>query len=256
MKSLLMAIIVGVVLFAASAGASWFLLLQKSMVGAEVSKMEEDPAERALSFVPPVKDEEKVDSMPVSLRPVVPITVEAVTELAQSIMQKERVLLEGEKRLKKEEKRVALLFEDLKREQDELTAFGQKIDAKIVRARELMELLKLENKNLDEQTQALSKLEKKTGKKFEDLATDELDKRVATVKNWFKNLETEAAASYLKEFADRGELEFAARLLDSLEDRKIAKILAAFNDAPLVAQIVDAYTKTKTATGTSSPLRR
>jgi hypothetical protein len=42
-----------------------------------------------------------LDAMPVALRPEIPVTVEAVTELAQSIMKKEKQLLESEQRLKK-----------------------------------------------------------------------------------------------------------------------------------------------------------
>ena len=248
MKSFLTAIIAGIILFAASAGASWYLMLKQIEIASEVADLEENPIEASVSFLPPVNASDKVEAMPVAMRPEVPVTVEAVTELAQSIMKKEQALLEGQKQLKKEEKRIGLLFEDLRRERDELSAFGQRIDAKVIQAREAVELLKLENQSLEEQTQALSKLEKKTGKTSADVVTDELDQRVSVVKKWFKNLEPEQAANYLKEFADRGDLEFAARLLDSLEDRQIAKILAAFNDAPLVAQIIDAYTKKKSST--------
>ena len=251
MKSLLAAILVGSLLFAASAGASWFMFYvpMKAAAAEELELAEaEAEAERILndSTTPPaVTSADKVKAMPVAMRPETPVTVEAVTELAHSIMEKEQALVESQKRLAKDEKRINLLFEDLKRERDELTAFGQMIDSKITKAAEATETLKVEHQKLVDQTNALSSLEKKTGKSPADVESSELDSRVDVVKSWFKNLDPEQAANYLKEFANRGDLQFSARLLDSLDDRQIAKILAAFNDPPLVAQIVDAYTKNK-----------
>jgi small-conductance mechanosensitive channel len=201
----------------------------------------------ASTFPQQVNESEKIEVMPVALRPETPVTVEAVTELAQSIMEKERALFENQQKLKREEKRINLLFEDVKRERDELEAFGDKIDAKLREAREALELLRMESKSVSDQARVLSDLEEEIGKTRIELVDDELDRRVKVVKNWFKDLDPEQAANYLKEFADRGDLEFAARLLDSLQDRQIAKVLAAFNDAPLVAQIVDSFTKGKPA---------
>jgi hypothetical protein len=250
MKNLLAAVLVGILLFVGSAGASWFLIYMpmqaeaEAQAAAEAEALAEDEA-NAAAVPPPVPKTKKVEAMPVAVRPETPVTVEAVTELAHSVMQKERALVESRERLAKEEKRINLLFEDLKRERDELTAFGQLIESKIAKAAEVTDKLKVERQKLVDQTNTLSSLEKKTGKTPADAESSELDSRVDVVKSWFKNLDPEQAANYLKEFANRGDLQFSARLLDSLGDRQIAKILAAFNDPPLVAQIVDAYTKNK-----------
>ena len=258
MKSLIGALLVGAVLFAASAGVSWYLTKPAETETEELAVLEEtDPTS---AFPNAIDDKEKTELMPVAMRPEAPVTVEAVTKLAQSIMQKEEKLFEKQSFLQKEEERIGLLFEDLKREQEELMAFEQKIGAKIMEAREASEILKQENQSLADQTKVLSTLEKKTGKTTADVADDEISIRVDAVKGWFTKLEAEQAANYLKEFANRGDLEFAAKLLDSLEERQIAKILAAFDDAPLVAQIVDAYTKNKVdeskPLGTQSQLGR
>ncbi|MFK7765612.1 MAG: hypothetical protein AB8B55_00115 [Mariniblastus sp.] len=243
MKTLITAIIVGIFLFGGSAAASYFLLMPPEETAEEIEQ--EDSGELQETFVPSVEESDKVPAMPVSLRPETPLTVEAVTELAQSIMKKEQALIDDQRKLQQEKKRIEILFEDLKRERDELKALGERIDAKVIQAREAMEGLKLEKESIQQQTKTLSKLEKKTGKTSKDVVKDALDDRVTVAKNWFKGLDPPQAADFLKEFANRGDLEFAARLLDSLEDRQVAKILAALNDAPLVAQIVDAYTKKK-----------
>ena len=247
MKSMIGALVVGLLLFGVSAGVSTLYIFPPAEEVAEEMTDEAGDLERPGELPLAISNSEKVEIMPVGLRPEIPVSVEAVTELAQSIMKKENAVIDAEMRLKKEEKRIQLLFEDLERERDEMTAFGQRIDAKIVEAREAVELLKLENQSLMDQSKKLSSLEKKTGRTSADTETDEVNRRVEVVKNWFQNLEAEQAANYLKEFANRGDIQFAARLLNSLEKRQIAKILAAFDDAPLVAQIIDAYTKSDSA---------
>lgn len=245
MKSLITSLVIGILFFGISAGVSWLFIYKPAEPTEDEIAQTDGPEEYA--FPPKIDEADQVEEMPVSLRPDMPISTEALTELAQSIMKKQRVIYEAEQRLKKEEKRIELLFEDIRRERDELMAFGQKIDAKIIQAREATKLLQMESQKLATQSQTLSKLEKKTGKTTTDVVDDELNRRVKVVKNWFKNLEPEQAANYLKEFADRGDIDFAAKLLDSLEDRNIAKVLAAFDDAPLVTQIVDSVTNNKPA---------
>lgn len=236
--------LVGVILFGISAGVSWFVILPKIAATEEEQPADEQEEKETMPAMPDnIAKEDKPDTMPVALRPEIPVTVEAVTELAQSIRKKENQLLDQERRLKKEEKRIGLLFEDLKQERDELTAFSQQIDSQVIQAREALEMLKLENQTLTSQKQELSALEESLGTDADSTEDDVLDQRVETVKSWFEKLEATAAANYLKEFADRGDLEFSAKLIHSLDARQKAKVLAAINDPPLVAQIVDAFTK-------------
>lgn len=238
MKSLLTTLLIGVFLFVASAGLSWWLIYE----GDQVAEQPDETSSSSTEDHPALdmnKDEERHEVMPVGIRPDAPISVEIATELAQSMLKKERALFEAEQALKRKEKRVNILFEDLEREQEKLMAFHSKIEAKIMEGRETLKLLQLEKKVISEKTESLSALEKRTGKKSGNLKQDELDDRLKTVKNWFKAVDDEQAADYLKEFANRGEIEFVAKLLGSMEDRKAAKVLSSMNDAPLIAQIVE-----------------
>ena len=251
MKAIL-TIFIPVFLFIASAGASWMFLYPSEVVMEKESMTEGEDLliDGEDSDVPEAMDMAmKQDAMPVASRPEAPITVEAVVELAQSIMEKEKLLFDGQQQLKKDEKRVSLLFEDLSREQEELEVFSKMIDEKIRQAKEAVNLLKLEKQAIMKEQAAPDSIEKRTGS-TDEVAADDLNRRVKVVKSWFENLEPDRAAKYLKEFADRGDLEFVAKLLDSLEDRRIAKVLAAFNDATLVAKIVDTFTQQNKANKT------
>ena len=237
MKAIL-TILTVIFLFIGSAGVSWMMFYPPAEVTDEdVASLEEE-----MDFPEAMMDTiDKQDIMPVATRPEAPLTVEAVVELAQSIMEKEKSLFDAQQKINMDEKRVKLLFEDLSREQEELEAFAKTVDDKIRDAQEAAKVLKMEKKAVMQEKDALGTIEKRTDP-IDDVAKEDLNRRVKVIKSWFENLEPEQAAKYLKEFADRGDLDFVAKLLDSLEDRRIAKVLAAFNDATLVAKIVDTFT--------------
>jgi hypothetical protein len=250
MKSIIGAILVGVVLFAASASLSWFLTKPDEPTK-EVAAVEEPDSPSA--FPAAVNDADKADRMPVALRPETPLTVEAVTQLAESIMAKEEKLFQKKSFLQKEEERLRVLFDDLKHEREKLVALEQQIDAKILQAREKTVELKQAFTQVDTKVKELAALEKKTGMTTEDVVDEEMTERVDAVKGWFKDLAAEQAVDLLKTFAKRGDQEFAGRLLDSLDKRQIAKVLESFNDPVMVAEIIDAHTANKNNPNAISP---
>ena len=238
MKTLLMSAITGVILFAASASVSWYLMNQQ--VEPVAGAMDESDLETKAGVPPIGEGVAKQDKMPVANRPDLPLTVEAVLELSESIRKKERELMEREKRAAKTERNIELLFEDLKVERAELTAMSEQIRARLQQASSAVAQLKIENQQLTNQTEELAKRKPNKSRKPGEEPLDEIGERVKTAKKWFEGLGEEQAANYLKEFANNGDLEFAARLLKSLSDRKSTKILAAFDDSEFVQQILDA----------------
>lgn len=179
---------------------------------------------------------EKVDAMPVSLRPDQSLSIEAVLQLSDSIRKKEQQLTEREQVVQREEDRLKLLFEDLRREQKELEALGDSVDSKIGAARELLASLQQQQQsgNPSPATGAAA------GGGTAAATSATVDPRVEQARGWIKSLEADQAARYLKEFANQGDLKFAAQLLKSLDDRQAAKILAALNDPILGTQLVEA----------------
>jgi len=239
MKTILTAGTVGLVLFAISASVSWYLLNQSqanaSLAGGE--EFEENGA------VPPIgKGNEKAEQLPVAIRPNVPLTVEAVLELSESIRRKEQDLITRERLVEKNEQNVRLLFEDLKVERAELASLMDGMEAKLKLAQQTVAELRQENQTLATKTEEMAKLNQKAEakKKAGEEMLDEIGQRVKTARPWFEGLEDEQAANYLKEFANNGDLQFAVRLLKSLQQRKASKILAAFNDPEFVQQLLNA----------------
>ena len=179
--------------------------------------------------------------MPVAVRPDVPLTVEAVLKLSESIRRKERELIARERQADKDEQNIKLLFEDLKVERAELTAIAESIETKLGLARDKLDELKLESQDIAIRMSEIEKAAKRKGdgKGAGEAGLDEIDERVKIAKPWFEGLAEDQAANYLKEFANNGELEFAARLLKSLQQRQGSKILAAFDDPDFAQQILN-----------------
>ena len=86
MKTLLMAAIAGVILFAASASVSWYLMNQQvEPVASEIGGTDLETE----AGVPPIGEGvEKQEKMPVANRPDLPLTVEAVLELVSRFARK------------------------------------------------------------------------------------------------------------------------------------------------------------------------
>ncbi|MEC8557413.1 MAG: hypothetical protein VXZ82_20615, partial [Planctomycetota bacterium] len=97
---------------------------------------------------------------------------------------------------------------------------------------------------LNRKKQDLATLEKATGTDSESVS-QELESRVNDVKSWFENLEANQAASYLREFANNGKMDFSALLLQKMPDRQKSKILAAMSDPQLVSQLIEAVKVSK-----------
>lgn len=251
MKAILSAGLVGVVLFAASASVSWYLQHQKA---AHQAAENEDHAEQLepeiLAGIPNMgKGIEKEKQLPVAVRPDVPLTVEAILELSDSIRKKEQELIARERAIEKSEQNIKLLFEDLKIERAEVTAMLEGIEAKLRLAQDSVTTLRQENQTLTTKTQELSKLKQQQDQQKKKSGGEELDEigqRVKTAKSWFEGLEDEQAASFIRQFANNGDLQFAVRLLKSLQQRKASKILAALDDPEFVQQILNALTEQKT----------
>ncbi|NNE01512.1 MAG: hypothetical protein HKN47_29725 [Pirellulaceae bacterium] len=238
MKSILAAIVTCLILFGVSAGTTKFFY-QPTADEDAVGETRDGAPSISTAAASQQSADHRPTAVPVAFRPDQAVSVEAVLQMSDSIKKMEQQLIDREQRVRKEELRVKLLFDDLATEQDELRAFSEGIDAKVDLLNQLTGTLKTTLDSLDARKAELTTLAKETGSDDESKQT-ELDNKVNDVKSWFANLEATQAADYLKEFANNGKLEFAATLLQKMPDRQKSKILGAMSDPILVDQLIDA----------------
>jgi hypothetical protein len=237
------------VLFGLAAGASYFMLVPDKKVSEKNEEKKEgeeknkglgpkaEPGKEPEPGSPNPSEITKTSQMPVALPSDKPLSLESILQLSEGIRQKELQLNERDKVRLREEQRISLMFEDLKREQQELVALGETIDSKLAAAQQVLEQIRQERAGLQTEKQQLAAAQKAANPDAAKKEAEDAEK-LSKVKGWFNSLEPEQAARFIKEFSNNGELEFACKLLQSLDPKKSAKILAALDDAPLAASIV------------------
>lgn len=235
MKTIVAAMVTCIALFGLSMGATQFLLTSSERPETPETETESESTEEAAEG-----ETEKFDaqSIPVSFRPET-VSVEAVVQMSDSIRKMEQQLVEREKRVRKDEQRVAMMFADLETEREELLAFSEGIDSKVDAVQKMTNSLSNQLNELETQKEEIKLIEKAAGADPES-KLDAMDEKVNHVKSWFAGLAPEQAADYLKEFANNGKLEFAASLLHKMPDRQKSKILGSMKDPVLVDQLIDA----------------
>ncbi|MCC9601998.1 hypothetical protein LOC67_15660 [Stieleria sp. JC731] len=237
MKAIIAAMLTCVIIFGLSAGATHMLMQSPPAeppeeLGETDGQPEEGDSAQAAN----------VEQMPVSFRPDANISVEAVMQMSDSIKRMEQELAEREKKVKRDEMRIKLMFDDLSTEQDELKAYSDGIETKIAVLEQLKNEVAGSLASLDERKAELDKAKAKMDT-AEEAGETPLDERVENVKSWFANLAPEQASDYLREFANNGKIDLAATLLQKMPDRQKSKILAAMNDPVLVDQLIEALGK-------------
>lgn len=233
MKAIISAMITCAVIFGLSAGATQYLIKQPP---ADTELPEE--SSDAVADVAQESATTTAEAMPVSFRPDNNVSIEAVLQMSDSIKRMEQELAEREQKVKRDEMRIKLLFDDLATEQDELRSFGEGIDSKIDLISRMKAELEVTLTTLDERKAELDKVAKTTKSQAAPVG-QEVDDRANDVKGWFEGLAPEQAAEYLREFSNNGKMSFAASLLNKMPDRTKSKILGAMNDPILVDQLIE-----------------
>lgn len=233
MKAIISAMITCAVIFGLSAGATQYLIKQP-LAETELT----DEASDAVLDDSQESAPQTLDSMPVSFRPENNVSIEAVLQMSDSIKRMEQDLAEREQKVKRDELRVKLLFDDLATEQDELRSFGEGIDSKIDLLGRMKSELEVTLSLLDDRKAEMESVAKSTNSQAAAAGQDVND-RANDVKGWFEGLAPEQAAEYLREFSNNGKMSFAASLLQKMPDRQKSKILEAMNDPVLVDQLIE-----------------
>ncbi|MFM7741578.1 MAG: hypothetical protein ACKO9H_19430, partial [Planctomycetota bacterium] len=160
------------VLFGLAAGASYFMLVPDKKVSEKNEEKKEgeeknkdlgpkaEPGKEPEPGSPNPSEITKTSQMPVALPSDKPLSLESILQLSEGIRQKELQLNERDKVRLREEQRISLMFEDLKREQQELVALGETIDSKLAAAQQVLEQIRQERAGLQTEKQQLAAAQK------------------------------------------------------------------------------------------------
>jgi hypothetical protein len=275
MKNILMMGVVGGVIFAASAGASWFLQQKKhaaSDVAAKDDKGHDSSSskdEKHESHDEPAHDKaagphatastsshgktpevgtpksatdqlKPLDhALPGSIRPR-PVSVEELLRYSLGLKSREAAIDGKEKNLERRQAQVNIALTDIQGEQHELDGLRRQVKDQIAAVDNLLVKLAEERQAFDaEKAKAQEEMKKYDSvKKDDDVAQRDNVKRMSA---WFQGMEPEKAADVLKSLANEGKMELAVQLLANFEEREASKVLAAIDDTTLTVELAEAF---------------
>lgn len=214
MKNILILVLTALLLFAISAALS--LWLQQSSATATASQTEKEKSTKKNGH----KSDEETTRPPASKsEPIPSVSPPSATDLTAAMT----VLREREVQLERRAQQVQIVLQDL---QEQRERFDELV-------RQVAQEVKAVTKSLDQ----LAALESQAKKKQD---TDEFDrKNIDRLAAMFDSMDGEAAAPIIKQMADSGRMELAARILAQMKERNAARLLAELSDNALAVQLVE-----------------
>lgn len=240
MKKIMLLGITGVVIFAASASASWFVFNQtKAPEDTEsTAQANSDSAPEPTAIKPETMNSSDDSQFQVAFKPE-DVSVESLLRIVDSIKGREQALDSKQLLLNKREQRVNLALVDLEREQQEIENLNSGFDTRLERLQELVQQLEqMENPepSIDgEQTPGTPSGE----------SANYDPKYLKKLAEWLQGMPVESAAGSIKEFVNDGKIDLVSKIMVQIEDKNAAKLLAALQDEKLITEIAQAVLKAK-----------
>ncbi|QDU40248.1 hypothetical protein Mal4_46040 [Maioricimonas rarisocia] len=235
----------GVIVFGASAAASWLLRIQDLPEGEESQVPSE--AVMPLETAPAETTSESTDSdsgvLPVAVRPR-NMSVEELLRFGMGLNAREEAVIKREQALKQQESRLKLVFADIDGEQKEIDGLRELVRDELETARALLA-------RIDEARNALVTKRDEVEEEINEIKQSQIEideqheDNIKRLSEWMMSMEPEKAAEVLREMANDGKTDMAVRILANFEEREAAKVLSALDDAKLVQEFVEQFRNLK-----------
>jgi len=258
MLRLITMMLFGMLVFAISAGGTWFALSKQhaahdgevdSASHGEVTDVDphsgdphSDPATAAAAGGDEI--------LPVVVRPRME-TPEDIVRNAMALKEREAKLSRRERAAEQEQLRLQLVQSDLQGEQTSIDALAADVEAQIEHANTLLVRISDEYHQLEKQRQQ-NEAEVKEFQETRTKMNAGEQQNLKQLSQWVQGMEPEVASKLILELANNGKMDMAVQLLSNFEERKASEILAALGKPELMAELADKFRTlqrpTKTAT--------
>lgn len=170
-----------------------------------------------------------------------PMTPEEIVRYADIISTQQEYLDKQKSEVNRQVAHLTIVEQDLAGSRLAMDGMRHEIEELVGVAETLMSKLHREQKVIDDQRDEIDvKLEKLDSSDKSD-KSDDLQ-NVRTLAGLFQNMPPATAAEYFTELSDEGKMELVVKILDEIEERNGAKILAAMSPK-LAASIADAFSQ-------------
>jgi CHASE3 domain sensor protein len=179
--------------------------------------------------------------LPVAVR-AKPMSVEELLRYGLSLNAREETLEQRELEFREREARLKLALADLQGEQSTIDALRAQVQQQLVAADAVIAKIQEGRQELSrEQTEAKAEFER-ARQLQQEISADELT-NIKKLSTWLRAMEPAKSADILREMANDGRMETAARILSYLEEREAGEILEALPDTTLVDDLIQQYLK-------------
>ncbi len=244
MKRMILVLMLGLVMFGASAGLSWYLRRAEVAHTVEVSETEgsqgserfrlaNDMGTRSLAKLPSALDPQG----PPTARAATP-SVESVAQLAATLRQQQETVRTREQNLLIRQKHLEVIHLDLKNERKTLDDLRQQVSDEMKALAEKMDALEKKATELDKKKQDLSKQSQEVKQTIFEVDGVE-QKSIKKMAETFNAMEAATAAELLQQMADGGKMEMAAKILATMQERQAARVFSEMEDRGTVIQLLD-----------------
>ncbi len=250
MKKLLIIGATSLVLFGASAAASYFWQQNQKSNQPPQKAEKTDPASHKTGETPvppssasgtgvsPVPDREFAPRA--AVRPAYNPGTEEIARMTNELRTRLAAVREREEQLTSRKKQVELIQEDIRGERSSLDELRSQVKAELDTLNEAIQGVEKQRSSLDEERQKMSKNTQDMESRIVQMQKEEQD-NLKKMSGMYNSMSPESAAKILQNLADTGKMDTAVKVLSLMQDRKAAQVLAELSgsDGGLAAQLIE-----------------
>jgi flagellar motility protein MotE (MotC chaperone) len=252
MTKIVKILLVAVVLFAATGTASWFLQ-QKLRADSDTARHAADGPEKGAKGVPGSVSPSTASASDAKspkgvIRPPFVPESDKMAQMSSSLQQQLESVKAREQQLSTRQKNIELIYQDIRNEQKSLDEIRKNLSEEQKLLDETMK--SLENKASETKKQGVSVEQKINELKKGFVELTQVEKTQADrIGKMVDSMDSEAAANTLRDWAEKGKMDMAAKILFSMKDRQAAQVLTKLSSSsPTVAtQVLERFMAIKTA---------
>ncbi|GBD35372.1 hypothetical protein HRbin36_00484 [bacterium HR36] len=260
MKRLLLYIAVPAILFAASAGVSWWWQRQREPLGSSTPGQRSETASASNEASAETQETASADASSsssaerVAVRLSHPHQIEAAVQLMTALEKRREELRRQEETLAQRQKNLELLYNDIRGERSALDALRKQIQ-------EEMRLLEAQAQQLEQKQQELQRHKEEVAERLKDYESslrqfeDTERKNLETLAERVGNMAPESAAKLFEHMANSGNMDTAVKLFSLVKETRAAKILEQM-PPDLATQLIERVKLLKRPTSKPSSLSR
>jgi flagellar motility protein MotE (MotC chaperone) len=216
------------ILFGVAAGASWYLQSQQTKDHEPTPVADDKKSKKTGGDLLP-KQSVGEGALPKPLIRATPSPdTERLSQFAASLQNQQEALKLREQQVGVREKQMDIIHDEIKKEQKRLDGVKKKIDeemAALVQMLEKVEKSAADGRDVTKSLAAEKTYLQQTTIGIEDLEWQNLKNQSKT----FEKMDPEAAASFVTNLVDKGNMDTAAKILSMISNRKAAEIFKEIN---------------------------